>query len=170
MFKKCNLTDTEMKVLMFRYGFDGKDPMTLAEIGKQLGVTKQSVKQTEVRAINKLRKSEYIKDFAIYMQYPDSVLKNMERNIELGIKVSGIKTIYQYLNNYTREQINSMLVKLSEDELALITLRYGNDLDHPIRTKLTPEQRYAFYHQLVPKMRRLLKYPEKEDQEKVKRK
>ena len=49
-----------------------------------------------------------------------------------------------------------MLLKLTEEEKELITLRCGKDLENPIPGKLSKEQTYRFYSLLIPKMRRLL--------------
>ena len=43
-----------------------------------------------------------------------------------------LQTIYKYLNEYTREEIDAMLNKLTEEEISLVKLRYGNDLDNPV--------------------------------------
>lgn len=67
-----------------------------------------------------------------------------------------LKTIYEYFNEYTREQIDEMLKKLSEEEMNLIKARYGEDLNNPVPRKLSKEQTNKFYGSLVPKMKRLL--------------
>lgn len=70
-----------------------------------------------------------------------------------------LQTIYEYFKNYTREQINEMLTKLTEEESTLVTTRYGENLDNLVSTKLTKEQTHKFYGTLVPKMKRLLENP-----------
>lgn len=70
-----------------------------------------------------------------------------------------LKTIYQYFQDYTRAQIDTMILKLTLEERALIRLRYGLDLDNPVSGKLTADQNYEFYGMLVPKMKKLLANP-----------
>jgi len=48
------LVDRERRVLVLRYGLDGEDPMTLKEVGKRLGVTREWVRKIEIRALQKL--------------------------------------------------------------------------------------------------------------------
>ena len=43
------------KILKLRYGLEGQDPMTLKEIGQQIGLTRERVRQIEHEALRKLR-------------------------------------------------------------------------------------------------------------------
>ena len=47
----------EAKILRMRYGLDGADPMTLKQIGAQIGLTRERVRQIEHEALAKLRDS-----------------------------------------------------------------------------------------------------------------
>ncbi len=49
------LTDRERKVLELRYGLTDGQPRTLEEVGKAFGVTRERVRQIEVKALRKLR-------------------------------------------------------------------------------------------------------------------
>ena len=72
-----------------------------------------------------------------------------------------LKTIYNYLKEYSREEIDAMLSKLSDEELTLIRLRYGEDLDNPVTAETWGKnENVKFYGLLVPKMRRVLSNPE----------
>jgi RNA polymerase primary sigma factor len=49
------LPDRERKVLKLRYGLNGeRDPASLEEIGRQLGLTRERVRQIEARALERL--------------------------------------------------------------------------------------------------------------------
>lgn len=51
------LDGREQKVIAFRYGLDeGAEPQTLEQVGWRLGVTKERVRQIEVRTLEKLRR------------------------------------------------------------------------------------------------------------------
>jgi len=50
------LNDRERRVLISRYGIGGADEQTLEQLGRELGVTKERVRQIESRAQEKLRK------------------------------------------------------------------------------------------------------------------
>jgi RNA polymerase primary sigma factor len=49
------LTERERKVLELRYGLSDGQPRTLEEVGKAFGVTRERVRQIEVKALRKLR-------------------------------------------------------------------------------------------------------------------
>lgn len=192
LLEDCNLKPREIEVLMLRFGFNDIEPMTLEEVGKKFNITRERVRQIESKALMKIRRSKHVKALAEYMQNPDKSLENIEifrekyRKTENSNKtflkedgrtqgkekkeMSKLQTIYQYFKDYTKEQVDAMLEKLTEEERTLITLRYGEDLNNPISGKLSKKQTNKFYGSLVPKMRRLLSNPNKERKSRKKEK
>ena len=60
------LDDKEQKVLVNRFGLEGKEPKTLEELGREMGFSKERIRQIENSAIKKLRTSpkvKYLKDY-----------------------------------------------------------------------------------------------------------
>ena len=55
------LGEWERKIINMQYGFDGEKKHTFAEIGRELGITRERVRQLEAKAILKLRKIEHFK-------------------------------------------------------------------------------------------------------------
>jgi RNA polymerase primary sigma factor len=50
------LTQREADILQFRYGLVDGDPHTLKETGDRFGLTRERIRQIELKAIKKLRK------------------------------------------------------------------------------------------------------------------
>jgi len=48
------LDDRERAIIALRYGLDGEVPLTLKEVGRRLGVTREWVRKIEIRAVRKL--------------------------------------------------------------------------------------------------------------------
>ena len=92
-----------------------------------------------------------------------------ERNFR-KMRGKKLQTIYEYLKGYTREEIDAMLSKLTEEEISLVKLRYGDDLDNPVASSTWgKEETNKFYGSLIPKMKRLLSNPDGKRKRNVKK-
>jgi RNA polymerase primary sigma factor len=49
------LPERELQVLQLRYGLEGAEPMTLNQIGQQMGITRERARQLEAQALQRLR-------------------------------------------------------------------------------------------------------------------
>ena len=58
------LKEREQAVIKMRFGLENFTKTTLEDIGKIFGVTKECIRQTEARAINKLRNNLFIRCYA----------------------------------------------------------------------------------------------------------
>lgn len=59
------LDDRERRIVSLRFGLDGEGPMTLEEIGKIFGRTRERVRQLQVEALAKLRETIEEEGFAL---------------------------------------------------------------------------------------------------------
>ena len=58
------LKEREQTVIKMRFGLENFAKTTLEDIGKMFGVTKECIRQTEMRAINKLRNNLFLSCYA----------------------------------------------------------------------------------------------------------
>ena len=63
--KTSNCNKNEILVIEKRFGLNGKHPMSLEEISKDLNLTKQRIQQIQVKALNKLKSNIKIKELLL---------------------------------------------------------------------------------------------------------
>lgn len=69
-----------------------------------------------------------------------------------------LKTIYQYFNEYSVEDVNKMLALLSKKEKNLLKLKFGDDLFNSNYNSQLKKNQNAYYNSFIlPKMKKLLK-------------
>lgn len=69
-----------------------------------------------------------------------------------------LQTIYEYLHEYSEEEINQVIASLSAEEQALMRSRYGSDLHNPTPSEDWDRKKATvFYNKLIPKIKRLLR-------------
>lgn len=68
-----------------------------------------------------------------------------------------LQTIYEYLNEYSIEEIDYVISNLTEQEKEIIKYRYGEDLHNPqVSENWNRELSKKFYNVLIPKIKKLL--------------
>ncbi len=63
----ADLSERERLILRFRFELDGAERKTLRELGQELGVTRERVRQIQERALEKLRKKARQENLALYL-------------------------------------------------------------------------------------------------------
>lgn len=166
LLEKAKLSEQQLDVLLSRFGI-GKDHIwTLEELSKKYSVSRAWIGQVELSALKKIRKLKSTEEFSVYMDSPDLALQQLKKLGEkpirkekkkTGKRGSVLKSIYQYFEDFSREDVDSVLDGLSSFEKNLVFLRYGDDLDKPISSTLFGEEECKkFYGALLPKMRKKL--------------
>lgn len=145
----AQLPDRDKEIVMLYYGFYDDRVYTQQQIADKFHISKSFVSRLITKNTEKLSKQlEAIGVIELHGKQKEKVTEEA--------KMRRLQSIYEYFNNYTREQVDEMLSKLTEEEKALITLRYGEDLDYPVQSRLTQIDTGKFYGVLIPRMKRLL--------------
>lgn len=167
LLENCQLSEKHLTVLLLRFGIlDGHD-WTLSELGRKYGVSREWARQLEAKALKIVRNCKETENFSVYLDNPDKALIQLEKFREEmskkktsnkssgdGKKGKKLKTIYEYFDEYEKEDIDSVLATLDEKDMSLITLRYGEDLENPVSCKFSEKEASKFYGVLVPKIRK----------------
>ena len=62
-----HLLDREVDILHAYFGLDGNEPRTLEEIGEEMGVTRERVRQIKQRALSKIRRSKQGRELGAFL-------------------------------------------------------------------------------------------------------
>ena len=62
------LDKREQEIIKRRFGINNEEPKTLEQIGNIMGFSKERIRQIENLAIQKLRKSDNIEDYKVYLE------------------------------------------------------------------------------------------------------
>lgn len=61
------LGDREQSILKMRFGLDSRDPMSLEQVAYQFGLTRERVRQLEIRAMRQLRRPEVLAEYRAWL-------------------------------------------------------------------------------------------------------
>ena len=61
------LTQREKRVISLRFGFNTRNALTLDQVGKSMGLTRERIRQIETKALNKLRSHPRLKFMNDYL-------------------------------------------------------------------------------------------------------
>ena len=154
----------EQKIIMLHFGFIGGRVYKQDEIAKKLSLSQSYVSRLITKTVRQIGK-QLEEIGAIELNSTSQRKKRTKKELKKEVKIEekgetnmsrNLKTIYEYLSSYTKEQIDEVINNLTDKEKELIRKRYGEDLNNPIKSKLTDEERKEFYNYLIPRIKRAL--------------
>ena len=138
------LEDKEKTIIFKYFGFGGNRRLRQHEIAKELGVSQSYFSRILKKILNKIRIR--LKELGII----EPSFSNEKRRAKRS-------TIYDYFGKYTKDQVDSMLSELTDEERQLVSLRFGKDLNNSTVSNGWNETLYSqYYGKLVPKMEKIL--------------
>lgn len=160
----AELPERDKEIIVLHFGFIDDKPLTQKEIANKLNLSQSYVSRLITKIVKRigiqLQEQGIIETTTkIKSSKPKNKNNNKKGNEDnMGRK---LQSIYDYFEKFTKKQVDEMLAKLTDEERNLITLRYGNDLEHPTTSpEWNKEHQTKFYYGLIPKMKRLLENPE----------
>lgn len=128
------------EIILLYFGFYNNKKYTFEEIGKMYNMTRANASRIVLESLEKIKKQ----------------LKEIDKPCEKR----KITTLYEFFSDYSKEEVDAMVLKLSLEEQALIKRIYGDNLNNCMTTLTQNSQDYYnFYRVLMPKMRKLLPFP-----------
>ena len=64
----ATLPERERKILTLYFGLEGQEPMTLEDIGRDIGLTRERIRQIKEVAIDRLRRSSGSSELRAYLE------------------------------------------------------------------------------------------------------
>ena len=138
------LPEKNKKIIMLYFGFYNDKRYTQLEIAQMLSTSQDNISRTITKILEKLR--------YLFEQEGFGTLSNHPKQR----KQRGFKTIYEFFDEYAKQQVDFAISKLPIEEKNLIFLRYGNDLQHPTLNKMNQKQNSHFYNRTIPKIKDIL--------------
>ena len=138
------LPEKDREIIKLRFGFYDDKVYSQKQIAKKIHFSRSQVSRIISKNVEILRKELETRGIV------DSSYNERKE------KMKRLQSIYEYLYEYTKEQIDDVLSKLSDEDKALLVLRYGENLEMPVQTKMPPEAFTKFYSVLIPKIKRQL--------------
>ena len=138
------LPEKNKKIIMLYFGFYNNKRYTQLEIAQMLSTSQDNISRTITKILEKLR--------YLFEQEGFGTLSNQPKQR----KQRGFKTIYEFFDEYAKQQVDFAISKLPIEEKNLIFLRYGNDLQHPTLNKMDQKQISRFYNRTIPKIKDIL--------------
>ncbi|MDO4341114.1 MAG: sigma-70 family RNA polymerase sigma factor [bacterium] len=134
------------------YGFNGGKRYTQEEMAKKANCY-QSTIQKRLKKAEKLIKRElekqethnYLTRASTKVITPPKKTISANKECKLSGKTTSVKTFYELLSDFSKEDIDSVINRLSEENKSVIMQRYNNGLDRPPVKYLDKKINKRFY-------------------------
>lgn len=113
------------QIIMLHFGFIDDKVYTESEIAVKMNISRSYVNRLIGKTLEILRK-----------RFQEEEIIEIKKDYKVFSKKRARKlvSIYSYFSQYTKEQVDEALLNLKEEELKIIELRYGKDLENPVKS------------------------------------
>ncbi len=152
----AGLTLREKEIICYRFGFYGGKAMSLSDVSKIYGVTRERIRQLEAKAMRKLRRPYLMRKLS-----EDNQLDSNSYKLKVAKKTEPAYFFsLPLIARYSKEEVLSSLKNLSFNEIKVIKILFGKDLSKPIDYS-KKEYCSIFYNLIYPKMPNIIKQERK---------
>ena len=157
ILKNSSLTDLEYSILINRFGLNNNSIATLAELSLKYNISVEWVRRSERNALNKIRLSKYVTSLMEYYDIEEAKLGNlMYKVIDSDKDLDKVNSIYEYFDNYTKDEIDYVISNLSLRGRNVLVVIYGDDYMN-LQENIDIKYYKSFYYTIVPQMKKILK-------------
>lgn len=111
------LSEQEKKVIILRFGLDGKDEKSLQQIGNIIGVTRERVRQIQVKAFDKIEK--LMKNPQLFWQLEQEKKQIQEQEIK--------QQLLEKIKDDNLENLDNKMIKVKKAKVTKMTQQSATD-------------------------------------------
>lgn len=157
------LSEKQKEILKLYFGFYNNKRYTQDQIAKILNLSRPSITRYIKNALEFLKEKiektnilELRKKINFSQEEISKIDYDKIRKISENTRKKENKTIYEVFNNYSKNEVDNVLFKLSDEEKKLIRLKFGDNLNSRSYSKLPKKYNMRFYVKLMYKIGNLL--------------
>ena len=139
------LTEREVDIILYRFGFVDGRVHVLAEIAAKYNVTRERIRQIEASAIRKLRRSSSLSKLVDYIDKPE---RNTERVHDFNTSIAGKYGLNTIKFDDERKKVETLEDAFSDFKPELVKEVY---CDLPPEDKKVIEKKYKYHIKLTEK-------------------
>lgn len=158
VLKDSDLSEKELKVIILLFGIGKEERMTLEEVGKIFGVTRERIRQIKNKAIKKIIDNRSTRELTIFLDNPDKAMKYLEENKKIKAeRADNLISFYEYFGDYSKPLITYLVeCNATFEEIKVLNLCYGNNLNVPKRNVYWTALESETFNHLISKIEKCL--------------
>lgn len=135
------LSEKSFLVVALRNGLYNENPKTLEEVGAIFGVSRERIRQIEIKALHLIKKDA-------------TIISALTKTDYKGKPQKSTKSIFQLLNGFSVNAIVKAINSLDIEEQKIIHDRFGKNLDET--NEVSDNVLITIYNVILPKLERIM--------------